>query len=291
MKLLRGQKIRVTKLDGCGNVVLGPDSVVETEGFITLGLTANTFEGTTITQELANGKRCINDVPTPVFQDFTVQLTLCGVDPNLYNLMTANPLVYNDAPTPEAYGIDITSDAPVDKAGFAIEVWSGTADDACSVDGDVSFGYAILPFVKGGVAGDQSWENSALNFTINGAKTKDGNSWGVGPYDVEIDNTGAESPLLQPLGTKTHQRIIPTFMPPPAGEGVRALGVEATGATAGIPATLTPANSYAPLDLAEAQAGGFTATPSTAWTAGQYVKTRSGDKIHWDGDSWEAGPA
>lgn len=296
MKLLRGKMVRVTKLDGCGAPVLGPDSVVTSKGIITIGLTANTFEGTTLTQEVMDGSRCINDVPVPRFEDFTVAITMCGVDPNLVNLMTANPLVYNDAATPEAYGIDITSDAPVDNSGFAIEIWTGTPSDACSEDGDVQFGYALLPFVKGGVIGDQSFENGVINFSVNGAKTKDGSQWGVGPYDVEIDATGADSPLLQPIGTKTHQRIIPTFLPPPeAVDGATALGVAATGATAGIPATLSPANSYAPADLAEAVTleglGDFTATPGTAWTTGQYVKLRDGSKAHWNSTDWVAGVA
>lgn len=293
MKLLRGKKVRVTKLDGCGNVVLGPDSVVESSGFITLGLTANTFTGTTITQENANGDQCINDVPTPKFINFTVVLTMCGVDPNIVNLMTANPLVYNDAATPEAYGIDITSDAPVDDNGFAIEVWSGTASDACSDAGDLEFGYGLLPFVQGGVIGDQSWENGALNFSVNGAVTKDGNAWGVGPYDVEIDDSGADSPLLQPMGTKTHQRIISTFLPPPAGEGPRALGVPATGADSSTtnPATLVPTNSYAPADVADLIANPITATPTTAWVSGKYLKLRDGSKAHWDGTAWVAGAA
>lgn len=292
MKLLRGKMIRVTKLDGCGNPMLGPDSVVTTKGFITLGLTSNTFTGTAVTQELADGTRCINDVPTPVFESFTVALTMCGVDPNLVNLMTANPLVYDDAATPEAYGIDITSDAPVDSVGFAIEIWSGTADgDACEGDTNLAYGYALLPFIKGGVIADQSWENGAINFSVNGALTKDGSQWGVGPYDVELDGvtTGAEGPLIKPIGTKTHQRIIPVYMPPPIPvAGATALGVPATTAVQGAPATLTPTNSYPPLNLAAAIAQPLVASPTTNWTTGNYVLTRSGQRIRWNGTAWVA---
>lgn len=292
MKLLRGKMIRVTRLDGCGKPVLGPDSVVTSTGFVTLGLTANTFAGTPITQENANGDQCINDTPTPKFVNWTVALTLCGVDPNIINLMTANPLVYNDATTPEAYGIDITSDAPVDTSGFAIEVWSGTPTDVCSDDGEVTYGYAIIPFVKGGVIGDQTWENGAINASITGAQSKDGSQWGIGPFDVEKDASGADSPLLQPIGTKTHERIIPTTLAPPVeSAGFTALGVPATSAAQGTPAVLTPTNSYAPKDLAEATAWPLAATPTTAWTTGNYVLTRSGDKIHWDGTAWVAGAA
>lgn len=293
MKLLRAKMIRVTKLDGCGKPVLGPDSVVTSTGLITLGLTANTFQGTAITQENANGDRCIDDTPAPKFVNWTVALTLCGVDPNLINLLTGNPLVYNDAATPEAYGIDIVSNVDVDTIGFAIEVWSGTPTDACTDEG-LTYGYAIVPFVKGGVIGDQSWENGAINASVTGGQSKDGSQWGVGPYDVELDDSEAESPLLQPIGTKTHERIIPTNLAPPVeAAGATALGVPATTATqvAGTKATLTPTNSYAPLNLAGAIAEPLVASPTSAWTAGSYALMRDGSKIHWSGTAWVAGAA
>lgn len=294
LKLLRGKMIRVTKLDGCGKPLLGPDSVVTSEGFITLGLTANTFQATAVTQDLANGKQCINDTPAPTFVNWTIALTMCGVDPNIISLMTGNPLVYNDAATPEAYGIDIESNIDVDASGFAIEVWSGTPSDECSDDGEVTYGYAIVPFVKGGIIGDQSWENGAINAQVTGAQSKDGSQWGVGPFDVELDNAGDPSPLLSPLSTKNHERIIPTNLAPPvAAEGATALGVQAATATqvAGTKATLSPTNSYAPLNLAEALAWPLAASPTTAWTTGSYVLMRDGSKIHRSATTWVAGPA
>ena len=35
----------------------------------------------------------------------------------------------------------------------------------------------------------------------------------------------------------------------------------------------------------------ITASPSTAWTTGQYAVLGDGSEAHWDGDSWEAGRA
>lgn len=81
-----------------------------------------------------------------------------------------------------------------------------------------------------------------------------------------------------------------TVAPPAPSCGASELGVPATGATAGTPADLTPANSYPPEDLADAQTG-FTATPGTAWTAGQYVVLADGTEAHWDGTAWVAGRA
>ena len=68
----------------------------------------------------------------------------------------------------------------------------------------------------------------------------------------------------------------------------------ATGATAGIPGTWTPAGTDPPANLAEATAWGVVATPATAWTAGQYVQTRltgAPGRITWTGTAWVGGVA
>lgn len=290
LRTLRGRMMRVTELDGCGNVALGPRASVASDGFITVGLTANNDEGEAITQTNAAGRECISDTPVPKFKNWTVAITFCGVEPELFTLITGQPLVYAaDGTTP--IGFDIESDIDVENLGFALEVWMGVDVDACDEDAQVEYGYAVLPFVKGGSIGDWSIENAAINFSIAGAQTKNGSHWGVGPYDVELDETGAEGPLNTPLSTKNHTRVIPVQVPPPAAtDGAVALGVPATGATAGIPATLTPSNSYPPEDLADA-ATGFTASPTTAWTAGQYVRLGDDTKAHWDGTAWVAGVA
>ena len=65
--LVRGFAMRATRLDGCGRPVLGPDSVIASDGFITVGLTANIEEGEEISQTNAAGKLCITDKPQPRF--------------------------------------------------------------------------------------------------------------------------------------------------------------------------------------------------------------------------------
>lgn len=62
-----------------------------------------------------------------------------------------------------------------------------------------------------------------------------------------------------------------------------------TGATAGAPGTWTPGGSAAPRTLAET--AGVTASPATAWTAGQHVVLDDTDDTHvsWNGTAWVAG--
>lgn len=66
-------------------------------------------------------------------------------------------------------------------------------------------------------------------------------------------------------------------------------------ATAGIPGTWAPSGSAVPI-LGDIQSGHhpITASPTTAWTTGQYVQTATagtGGRIHWSGTAWVVGPA
>lgn len=287
--LVRGRALRVTRLNGCGTPVRGPDSVVTTDGFISVGFTANNEEGETISVTNAAGKVCILDEPSPKFVNFGVEVAFCGVDPELFSLMTGQRVVLNDAGD-DVVGIAVDSDVALDASGFALELWSNVPIAACDASGAASYGYLLFPFVKGGVLGDFSVENGAVNFTLTGAVTKDGNEWGVGPYDVVRNTAGTAGPLNEAIPTTRHMHMEVTTVAPPSTttDGATALGVPATTAVAGTPATLQPANSYAPASFATI--GSLLASPTTVWTTGQRVVLRNGDTAHWSGTQWVAGP-
>jgi len=69
----------------------------------------------------------------------------------------------------------------------------------------------------------------------------------------------------------------------------------ATGATAGIPGTWTPAGSTPPPDVAHLVASDpvtVKANPATNWTVGQYVATATAGapgEAYWNGTAWVAG--
>jgi len=65
--------------------------------------------------------------------------------------------------------------------------------------------------------------------------------------------------------------------------------VTATGATAGIPGEFTPNGATPPANLAAMT--GKTATPTTAWTTGQYITLGDATTAHWTGSAWAAGAA
>jgi hypothetical protein len=292
--LLRGRVLRATRLDACGNPVPGSASTVVSEGAVSIALTAVTREGTTIELENANGKLMVQDIPAPQITGFTAVATFLQVDPNLYNLLAGLPLVYDDAATPEAIGFDVNSDIDLSGSGVALELWTNLPSAACAPGQSQQYGYMLLPFMQGGILGDWTWENGGINFQVTNMATKDGSQWGVGPYNVLLDNGGSPSPLLTPVSDKNHLRVFPTSLEPPEpGCGGVPLGTEATGATEveGGAATLTPPNSYPPANLADAQSGDFVADPLTAWETGSYVVLEDGSHAYWDSDSWEPGEA
>jgi hypothetical protein len=73
--------------------------------------------------------------------------------------------------------------------------------------------------------------------------------------------------------------------------------VPASGATAGIPGTWTPAGATPPADLVSLMNGNpvtVVASPLTPWTSGQYVQTRTTGapgRATWTGTAWVGGAA
>lgn len=287
--LIRGRVMRVTRLDGCGAMVLGPTSQVVSDGFITVGFAAQTDEGTTISVTNAAGRVCILDEPAPAFTGYDITVEFCGVNPDLYTLMTGQPIVM-DAAGEQGVGFRVNSGIDANESGFALEVWSNVPAAACEPGQGVAYGYTLVPFIKGGIIGDFSIGNDAVNFSLSGAKSKDGTAWGVGPYDVTLDETSLPGPLNEAMDSKDHLHVeLVTVAPPEAVCGALPLGTAATGATAGTPGTYTPANSYGPADFASI--GALTASPGTAWTTGQRIVLRDSSTAYWNGTAWVAGIA
>lgn len=285
--LIRGRVMRVTRLDGCGAIVLGPTSQVVSDGFVTAGFAAQVDEGTTISVPNAAGRICILDEPVPAFTGYDVTVEFCGVNPDLYTLMTGQPIVM-DAAGEQGVGFRMNSGIDANESGFALEVWSSVPAAACEPGQGTSYGYTLVPFIKGGIIGDFTIGNDAVNFTLTGAKSKDGTAWGVGPYDVVLDETNLPGPLNTAMDSKDHLNVeITTVAPPEPVCGALPLGVEATSGVAGTPGTYLPTNSYGPADFADI--GSLTASPTTNWTAGQRIVLRDGSFAHWNGTAWVAG--
>jgi len=288
--LVRGRVLRATALDGCGRPKAAACSSIVTEGFISVAFTANTDTGEEISVTNASGKVCIRDTPCPTFTGYSVEITFCEVNPDLYAMLSGQGSVFDSTGT--GVGFRVNSDISACDSGVALELWSSVPSVVCDpqdASAAGSYGYILVPFLQGGVLGDFTLENDAVSFTITGAATKTGSGWGVGPYDVVSDGS-ASSPLLTPITSGDHLHVqYTTVAPPDPSCDCVSNGVEATGANAGKPGTWTPVDSYAPQNLAETT--GVTASPATPWTVGQYMVLGDNSRASWNGTAWVAGEA
>lgn len=217
--LVQGHRMRVTKLDACGRPIYGVDTSVTTEGFVSVAATANTTESDEINVQNAGGKSCVYQPAKTAFTGYGLEIVVCEVDPDMFSLMT-NQEPYEDY---DGNVIGFAMETGVEGSNYALEVWSGVSGgDACdNPDAQGNYGYSLFPFVKGGIVGDFTIENGATNFSITGANTADGSSWGVGPYSVLLDGTTAK-PLPKAITKKQHLlNILVNVAPPVDAVGAR----------------------------------------------------------------------
>jgi len=216
-KAMQGYSSRVTRVDACGRVVYGEASQAVSEGFVSVAWTANTTEVAEIAQENARGRRCLYKPAETKFASYSVVMTFCEVDPEYFGLVTGQRVILDAFGN--AVGFAISSAVDLGERGFGLEVWAGSppSEEGCTnPNAQGRFGYFLAAFMKGGILGDYTIENGAINFTITGATTQDGTAWGVGPYPVQLDALGNPGPLIQPLQNKDHKVMIWTEVAPPA---------------------------------------------------------------------------
>lgn len=210
-----GKRIRITKLDECGNVPDAgeTDSMAVTDGFITVSLSSEIEDGDEITQKNAAGHLCINERTDSSFKYFTGEIEFCEVDPGILSLIT-NVVPYEDAD--DTIGFYVPEGTITQR--FALELWTGLAGQSCPEDVEEASGYLLLPFMKGGSLGDiEVGGEDAVTFTVSDMSSTGGNGWGVGPYDV-VDG----GPLPNELDEMAHLLMIETGVaPPPSASGLQ----------------------------------------------------------------------
>ena len=190
-----------------------PNSFVVSDSFITLNLTAELEEPDEFTVKLANGKLCINEIGCATLKRYTVEVTLCNADPDLFEIMggVSKVLDFNG----DVVGYEIDQD--LGQCGkFSLEFWTRVPQNQCVSDsGLTQYVYWLLPCLQNGRVGDVTIENGPLEFSFT-ADAIPSSSWGFGPFDVvaiDGDNTGG--PLLASIGCNTALHVQTTTIGPP----------------------------------------------------------------------------
>lgn len=282
---VRGRRIRVTKLDDCARPVYGDASSAVSSGFVSVAFTANTTESDEINVPNANGEPCVYEPAESTLVGYGVEIVFCNVDPEVFSLITGQAVI-EDADG-NVIGFAINTKRKL-TTGFALEIWTGLAGgDTCSTPGSQgNFGYLLVPFVRGGIVGDFTIENNAVNFTISNGNTREGNSWGVGPYnDIQLNASDVAGPLLQPADPADAFQFFQTSIAPPEAVcGTRPLLDPSTEALTGISGAVTGAVvafTPAPNDIAaptwyDFGDGTWTYLPSSALGATSHTYKKAG---------------
>ena len=216
--VVRAPAARVTRLGPCGEILETACAYATTESFVDVTLAKVYQDRQDALQLNANGDICVDKPKAPILRWYEVTITFCQVDPELFNIVSAEPLILDDSLVPEAVGW-CTLPNSASSSNFALEFWTGTEDEGCD-DEDTIYGYGILPRVTQGTIGDVTIANGVINFTVN-AITRPGNQWGTGPYNVIINETGVNAglpaPLLVAIDPTAHKCFQWTKLAPPEG--------------------------------------------------------------------------
>lgn len=215
LSLIKGRKIRTTRLDGCGRFVLGEYSQAVTDGAVSVAFTANTTETEEINVPNMAGDRCVFEPSVTSLAGYSLEIVFCAVDFEVFEMITGQTLVFDFLGN--VIGLEVDTKVDVSDMGFALEVWAGApVGDVCDdPNAQGSFGYLLLPRLEGGYLSDFTIENGAINFTLTGASTREGNQWGFGPYNVMLDENGDPSVLSQAVSKTAALRLQETSLAPP----------------------------------------------------------------------------
>lgn len=253
LTLIRGRVARVTRIDTCGRPIFGEYNQAITDGVITVTATANTSDTEEINVTSFTGNRCVYEPSIPELNGYTYDIQFCAVEFELFEIITGQTLVLNEDGNP--VGLEIDTEVKLSEVGFALEVFAGAVSaDACEdPDAEGVYGYMLSPRLQGGILGDFTIENGAVNFTVSGAATRDGNQWGEGPYAVERVG-GVPAQLFQPVSKTAALRLMETTVAPPT---------PVVGARPLLDPSLAALTSIAGVEGATDMEADFTTTPAS----------------------------
>jgi len=208
-------RMRLTRLDECGAPVVGACSTVTTGGAVSVGVEPTYRDADEIEEVNGAGELCVVDRIAPQFKWDELEIVLCNIDPDAWNIITGGALVLDDtAVTPQTVGFRQQAGLPA--SNFALEIWTKVTGQACAA-GEVQSGYWLFPWIAQGTVGEFEFANAALTLTLNAISS--GNSpWGVGPdtYTVRADaTTGTPEQLRTAIGADDHLHFEVVTVPPP----------------------------------------------------------------------------
>lgn len=270
--------IRVTALDSGGQPAPGNPMYVSDQ-LVKIDFNPDMEAGQEISNRGASGNLCVVYRTPDLMKRLTIELELCVPDPELEVLLSGGKVFYDAADTEDVMGFQypplMTDPTP---NGISVEAWTRYIVNGYQ-PADQPYMWWTFPRMylrKGNRTIDiNSMANVFDGFAIENP------AWDGGPLgDWDQDS----SAVVQAVFTDTTPTPSIGLQKVPG-----ALNPPATGATAGTPGSYTPTGAAAPDSVANM--GSVVASPTTAWTTGQYVVLSDNSHAYWDGAAWQSGDA
>lgn len=220
--IVKGTRLRATKINSCGLPIAGSANYLVTDGFVSFSLSAVRKDAEELEQTNAEGRVCVTDRTPPERKYYTVEAELCNVNTGLITLFNGWEQVTDWDDNSVGFRDQETVDADY---GVALEVWTGgRADDDCPVpeDDDIfsasatgrKYGYLLLGATEF-TLGDIEIGAQVSTLTLSGI-TIAMPQWGRGPWNVvDTDGTGTAGRLIDPVNAESHFTFLRTAIAPP----------------------------------------------------------------------------
>lgn len=221
--IVKGTRMRVTKINACGLPIAGAGNRLVTDGFVTFTISAVMKDADELEQVNAEGRTCVTDRTPPTRKYYKVDAELCNVNTGLITMINGWEQVLDY----KADSVGFRDDKDVESDyGVALEVWTGgKADDDCPLQevDDIfanptsgkQYGYFLIGATEF-TLGDITIGAQVSTLTLSGISVVM-SQWGRGPYNVvSTDASNTPGRLLVPMNATQHFMVQRTPIPPPA---------------------------------------------------------------------------
>lgn len=205
---IKGLEFRATLLDDEFAPVYGDNTVVASDGFVSVSLTDRVFPGLTFELRDVDQRLQVAHADRDDVSWVDVIIELCAVDPAMVTMLTGQRPMLDWKGRVVGFGKRSVQDPP--NIGF--EVWT---EMTAPVD-DLGWVYWVLPRLTHCRVSTPILEDGVASFTLT-ARAFGNASWGVGPHEVVAasDDVLIPSPLLDPLPADEQIAHRLTEVPPP----------------------------------------------------------------------------
>jgi hypothetical protein len=270
--------VRVTALTSDGTPAPGNDMYVSDQ-LVKIDFNPDMEAGLEISNRGASGNLCVVYRTPDLMKRLTIEVELCIPDPELEVLLSGGKVFFDSVDATDVVGFQypkLMKDPTPD--GISVEAWTRYVVDGYQPSAQP---YLWWTFPRMYLRkGNRTIDVNAMANVYDGYAIENP-SWDGGPLgDWEQDSDAVVQAVFTdtvPAASLGIQKV------PGGGAG------SATGATAGTPGNFTPGGSTAPANFTAL--GSVTASPTSAWTTGQYVALGDSSHAYWDSTAWQTGQA